>query len=316
MKKLSYLFTSVLLSGFMMVSFTSCKEDEPAKVPTVEIVQATVIDYSVSLTTKATDATAYAWDFGDGAGTSTEQDPTYTYVQSGTYTITVTATGAGGSAEATKEVSIAASAYEMLTGGASATTGKKWKLSNTDASVNYYANDPTFESVDAEFPAGLLGLIGLGSEYEDTNTFMNNGSYSQDFMNDAVVASALYAAINGLASQPSGESSLVLASYTEPSGATFTYNEEDLTMSIMPDQDDPTVVEDVTYTGMPYIEFTGDNAFMGILEWPRKYLVFELTNDKLVIGMFLHFPGNKQPGVEYGNFEPTHVLKTTFVPAE
>lgn len=316
MKKNNYLIMSLVLGSFMMVFFSSCKKEDPAKAPTVQIVQATVEGFAVAFTSAATDTDTYAWDFGDGTGTSTEKDPLYTYLQSGTYTAKVTVTGAGGTAEATQDVVLAASDYEKLTGGPSAANGKSWVMSNTDEVVIYEAEDGTLQDIDETFPAGVIGLIGLGSEYADKSTFLNNGNYNQDFDNGAVTSSILFAALNGLNFTPSAEDALVLAELTEPTGATFTYNEEDLTMSVMPDPNFPAVVEEVTYTGLPYIEIADHaNAFMAIIEWPRKYLVFELTNDKLVIGMFAHFPQDLEPGVDYTNFEPTHILKIALVPA-
>lgn len=309
---------AVMFLSIIAVSFSSCGKDSSKPAPTVTILTASADGYKVAFTINSTDATTYSWDFGDGTGTSTEQNPVYEYTQSGTYTAKVTVTGEGGSAEATKEVTIAASKYEMLTGGPALTGGKSWVMSSTDPVLVMYATDPTLANpdlVDSENPAGVLGLIGLGSEYEDTFTFLDAGSFKQDPKNGKGVASALWAAIEQVPFTASaGEESLGLADFTAPTSATFTYNETDLTMSIMPDQDDPTVVTDVTYTGLPYIEIK-DGGYLAIIEWPRKYPVLELTNDKLTIGVFAHFPGNKTPGQDYTNFEPTHVLLISFVPA-
>ncbi|MBN1811580.1 MAG: PKD domain-containing protein, partial [Anaerolineae bacterium] len=51
---------------------------------------------TVVFTNTSTNATSYAWDFGDG-GTSVEESPAYTYTTAGTYTITLTVTGPDGS---------------------------------------------------------------------------------------------------------------------------------------------------------------------------------------------------------------------------
>ncbi|MEN8247674.1 MAG: PKD domain-containing protein [Bacteroidota bacterium] len=316
MKKINYLIMSMMVVSVMVLSLSSC-EDEPAPEPTVQILQATVDGYAVAFTIAAENATSYAWDFGDGSGTSTDENPLYTYAQSGTYTATVTVTGEGGTASATKDVTLAASTYEMLTGGPAMTNGKSWVMSSTEAVVIFEAeyadlSDPA--AIDDELPGGILGMLGLASEYEDLATFLDDGSFEQNVVNDSVTASALYAALNGIASKPSGDDAIVLMPYTPGSGLSFTYNETDLTMSVMPDANAPATVEDITYTGYPYIEIVGE-GFLGIIEVPRKYIVFELSTDKLVIGMFAHFPQDLTPGVDYANFEPTHILKLGFIPA-
>ena len=75
-----------------------------------------------------TDVSSYSWNFGDGE-TSTEAKPVHTYALSGTYTVTLVVKGEGGEATATKEVTIAASFLEMLTGGVADANGKTWVLS-------------------------------------------------------------------------------------------------------------------------------------------------------------------------------------------
>ncbi|HYG52036.1 MAG TPA: T9SS type A sorting domain-containing protein, partial [Flavobacteriales bacterium] len=51
---------------------------------------------SVTFTNMSTDATSYAWVFGD-AGTASAPNPVHNYATSGTYTVELTATGACGS---------------------------------------------------------------------------------------------------------------------------------------------------------------------------------------------------------------------------
>ncbi len=316
MKRLNYLILSMTLISAMMLSLSSCDddEDEKAPAPTVQILQASVDGYDVALTIAATNATSYAWDFGDDTGTSTAENPTYTYTESGTYTITVTVTGESGTATDSKEVSIAASKHEMLTGGAGLSGGKSWVMSQTHEVDVLEAEDGTLEDIDDTNPAGIVGVLVGASEYEDTFTYHNDGNYTQDPENGAVVGSILYSTFEELDFTLTSEI-LVLTEFTAPTDAGFTYNEDDLTMSVMPDANLPAEVEDVTYTGFDYINITG-GGFIGVLEWPRDYIVFELTNDKLVLGVFAHFPQDPVPGSDYFNFEPTHLLRITFIPAE
>lgn len=56
----------------------------------------TLNGYTASFVNTSTNATSYAWNFGDG-GTSNAQNPTHTYASDGTYTVTMTATNACGS---------------------------------------------------------------------------------------------------------------------------------------------------------------------------------------------------------------------------
>ena len=48
----------------------------------------------VTFTNTSTDATSYAWDFGDATGTSTSTDPVYTFAATGTYDVELTSTNA------------------------------------------------------------------------------------------------------------------------------------------------------------------------------------------------------------------------------
>lgn len=48
---------------------------------------------TIKFSNTSTNATSYAWDFGDGTGTSTEENPVYTYAGQGDYTVKLTATG-------------------------------------------------------------------------------------------------------------------------------------------------------------------------------------------------------------------------------
>lgn len=48
----------------------------------------------VTFTNTSTDATSYAWDFGDTIGTSTDTDPVYTFASTGTFNVELTSTNA------------------------------------------------------------------------------------------------------------------------------------------------------------------------------------------------------------------------------
>ncbi len=65
-----------------------------------------VTDLTVQFSNISTNATIYAWDFGDG-NTSTEANPTHTYATAGNYTVELTASNAAGSTSISRDVSVA-----------------------------------------------------------------------------------------------------------------------------------------------------------------------------------------------------------------
>lgn len=66
-----------------------------------------ISDLTANFTNNSTNATSFAWNFGDGMGTSTDVDPSYTYENDGTYTVTLVATNDCGSVTSTEEIIIA-----------------------------------------------------------------------------------------------------------------------------------------------------------------------------------------------------------------
>ena len=307
MKKAARILLSFALMGVLVLSFTSCKDEETAPVPTASIFSS-VEGYQVAFTATVTDATSFAWDFGDSE-TSTEKDPTHTYAVSGTYTVTLTVTGPGGTADATATVTIAASEMEMLTGGPAMADGKSWVFSTTAGEGDgiYYATaelglqDPLVD--------GMLGLIGLpASEYQDEFTFKHDGTYTHDVINDSVIADVIFAMVNQIPFRTSAEDVVVLCPFS-PSASTFTYLEDEgLTLEVTND-DTPEVTESVTWNNVTVLEIAG-TEFIGIMDFTRKYVVFDIAVDKLQLGIFISATeGSKM-------MYPSHMLKMTFVPKQ
>jgi PKD domain len=90
---------------------TSTPTPEPTLVPlpTVTIsadVLAGLAPLTVQFSSLVTDATEYAWDFGDASGVSLEASPIYTFSTPGTYTVTLIVIGQGGMASATLTVTV------------------------------------------------------------------------------------------------------------------------------------------------------------------------------------------------------------------
>ncbi|MCC3159436.1 GEVED domain-containing protein [Hymenobacter sp. 15J16-1T3B] len=112
-----------IVSDFVGSSFTACAgvqqgqaEDYTVTVlantqpPTADFTSnyATTCTNPVQFTDQSSNATSWAWTFGDG-GTSTQQNPTHTYATSGVYDVSLTATNSFGSQTMTKRAYIAVS---------------------------------------------------------------------------------------------------------------------------------------------------------------------------------------------------------------
>jgi len=306
MKKTALSLLSFALIAVLSFTMFSCGEEE-ADPPTVTVF-ASVDGYQVAFTATVTNADTYSWDFGDGAGTSTELSPTYTYSQSGSFTATITVTGDGGTATASTDVVISASELEMLTGGPAMANGKAWKISPTSSE-----GDGIFKcTADFEFedpiPDGILGLIGIPTEYEDEFIFHHDLSYTHDVKNDSAVANILYCMLNQIGFRTTAEDLIVLAPWA-PVASTFTYTEDtDLTLTCV-DPDDDEVTSELTWEDVTVLEIAG-TEFFGIMDFTREYLVLDISVDKLQVGIFISTSEGSHMNV------PKHMIVLTFVPAE
>jgi len=306
MKKTVFSFLSVAAVVLLALTMFSCKED-PADPPTVTVF-ASVDGYQVAFTATVTNADTYSWDFGDG-GSSVEQNPVYSYTQSGSYTATITVTVDGGTANASTDVTISASELEMLTGGPAATSGKAWVFSPAGGEGDgIFKCTQDFEFEDP-LPAGILGLIGLPTEYEDEFIFHHDGTYTHDVKNDSAVTNIIFAMLNQLEYRQSAEDVIVLAPFT-PVAATFTYTEEtDLVLTCV-DKDDDDVTEEFTWTDVRVLEIEGGTEFVGLQDFTRKYMILKISVDELQVGFFA--------STSEGSFAnvPRHMLVMTLIPAE
>ncbi len=305
MKKATLSIFSMAIIAGLAILVTSCEDPIPA--PTLQIF-ASVDGYQVAFTATATDTDTYSWDFGDGE-TGTEQNPVHTYAQSGSYTATCTVTGGGGTADATVDVTISASEMEMLTGGPAMASGKTWVFSPSAAESDgiYYA-DADFNYQDP-LPSGILGLIGLPSEYEDEFTFVHDGTYTHDVKNDSAVTDIIFAMVNQIPFRPSAEDVVVLCPFA-PAAATFTYTEDtDLTLDVV-DDETPEVSEELTWSDLTILEIEGGTEFIGIQDFTRKYIVFDISVESLQLGIFIS-------ATEGSNMMlPSHMLRMTFIPKQ
>ncbi|MBA7548199.1 hypothetical protein ES705_40646 [subsurface metagenome] len=189
------------------------------------------------------------------------------------------------------------------------TNGKTWVFSSTSGENDgiYKADaDWTYED---PLPDGILGLIGLTSEYDDEFTFKYDLTYTHDAKNDSVITDIIFAMINQIPFRTSAEEVIVLAPFT-PAAATFTYTEDtDLTLEVTSDEANDSTWN-VTWSDVTILEITGGTEFIGIQDFTRKYVVFDIGTDHVQIGMFISATeGTKM------NY-PSHMVKMTFVPKD
>lgn len=300
-------YTAIAVLAFSMFS---CGEEEvPA--PTVQVFSS-VDGYTVAFTATATNADSYSWAFGDGE-TSTEQNPVHDYAQSGDYTATLTVTGEGGTADATVDVTIAASEIEMLTGGPAMADGKTWVFSPSKGEGDGLFEDPPDWVLDIGTPIldGILGLMGFPEEYNDEFIFKHDMTYTHNTGgNDSCITNTIYAMLNQIEFKPSPETdAIVLAPFT-PAATTFTYSEDtDLTVEVV-DKDDDEATLEVTWSDVTVLEIEGGTEFIGLQDFSRKYFIYDIGVNHLQIGMLMS--GTEGSKLNY----PSHLLVMTFVPKD
>lgn len=98
--KSTRLMLSMALALLMVAGFSSCKKAVP-----VAKFSFTLAGKTVTFVNESTDATTYAWNFGDNA-TSAEVSPAHTFGDYGLYSVSLKATGEGGENTITKDVEL------------------------------------------------------------------------------------------------------------------------------------------------------------------------------------------------------------------
>jgi len=293
MKEFKFLLTSLMGTALITMVLYSCAEDPLPPKATINY-QIGDDGYTVSFSATVENVDTYAWNFGDGKGTSTEVAPEYTFPKSGNYTVTLTVTGDGGTVDATTTVTIEATFIEFLTGGPGNTAGKTWVISRT-ATVGtdgISAVDPDFTPVHLPFVNNILDLFGLGSEYDNEFTFHYDGTYSVKGINSAV----LYGRVFGTVSQitpvfdPGPSVRMYAGEFTDITSAEWTLHEDtDLIKNSCKENfstgtTDPP--QDITFIGIDYLTFT-NGGFFGIRDFNTEVIVREITEDKIIITLFL-----------------------------
>ncbi len=295
---------------FLLAIFfaSSCTEEEirPTFPLSADIFHS-IVDKQVAFTALTHSATSWSWDFGDGT-TSTEQNPVHIYESGGYYLAILTASDANGNTEVTEvNLAIALTPYVLLTGGPTATNGKTWKLTANHPVQDKLANaniNFTYATDVEELPTGAFDLyLGIGEIYDDEFTFYFDGSYGHDVKDDGgTFAGLLYASV--LAQQGAttitkttgeliaGADIFAITTYTPEANATFVYNEnEDFTIPALPDFASgvhpvygyPTL----TYPGVTTIDFPNSTEFIGVMDFQKKVIVQEITDNKMRLVMFM-----------------------------
>lgn len=174
--------------------FLACSDDDDNNSPLADF-QFLVEGTQVTFNGTVANASSILWDFGDGT-TSTEEDPVYAYAAAGDYTVVMTVTGSNGSFSETKTVTIAESLEILLTGGQAKPEGKSWRLKKAYTSGKEGAG-PVDNRLNLLLPAfdNLLDAVGLGSAYEDTFTFVHDGTYKVDNKDGQTLMGLVYAMV-------------------------------------------------------------------------------------------------------------------------
>ena len=122
-----------------------------------------------------------------------------------------------------------------------------------------------------------------------------------------MVTDIIFAMINQIPFRPSAEDVIVLCPFI-PSAATFTFTEgTDLTLETTSDSDNENIWE-TTWSGVTVLEIEGGAEFLGVMDFTRKYIVFNISVDALQLGIFVSATeGSKM------NY-PSHLLRMTFIP--
>ena len=306
----------LILTMVAMISVVvmSCKKT-PA--PTAEIF-ASIDGYTVSFNPTVTDVSTYAWDFGDGEN-STQVRPEHTYALSGTYTVTLVVKGEGGEATATKEITIAASLLEMLTGGETATNGKTWIMDRAytvgDGGGPVMAPPYALAVPSAE---NVLDMFGLGDEYDNEYTFFSDGRYTVNPKNGNVLAAAVYASATGtvIDGTISWIVALCAATWDAPASATWALHTTDLVVDAIGDPNDtnvPPLHENVTISGKNWISLSGGGYF-GIMDFPStaQFVIDEITPTKMRATLFVCAYSDNGGDPMY-NMMPSNVFHLTYI---
>lgn len=302
---MKYLKMMSLLVLAMVMS--NCGSDDPPAAPVAEFFS-DVNGTEVTFNSNVTNASTITWSFGDGSS-STEADPVHAYATPGNYTVTLTAQGEGGTDTDTQTVEILESLDYLLSGGAAKPEGKTWKLK--------YEVSPGFDKEGVGFVEntlsilipqdedGLLDWIELSQGYDDSFTFVYDGSYKLNNADGASLMALIYANIahQGSIVAVSSEPDLVPVAdvtYSPKEDATWSLNSEPLTIDAINPASG--TVESVTFTGKTQLVI---DEYFGFKDASTVVLIKEVSETTLTVAIGIHAALSAH---EY----PTHMLHMSF----
>lgn len=293
------------LLGLVAVAIMfSCSEDADPPIADFGFEAAEDNSYEIHFSSQAQNVNSYMWDFGDGE-TSTEANPVHTYTNSGDYVVMLTAKGEGGEVVVVKDLYIAASMLELLTGGPDATEGKKWKMSQTITPGLAGAGHITAEFTN-ELDAGTdngLGLIGLGEEYDNIYTFYHDGTVDINMVNGKGLVSYMYSAVNGHNIVFDSGLGLTQSEVPNVTGGTWELIENtDLVLDTYYEEEG--IHETITFPNADYLSLS-DGGYLGLLCFTTKTLIRQISKDRMAVTFFMH-------GSAENPTKPTHMFSISF----
>lgn len=304
MKNLNNNHSGISILLFLLITlFISCSPEAldnlPPFSPTVQI--SSTVDgenpLTVAFTSKATNALAYAWDFGDG-NTSDEANPVHTYATGGAYEVMLTVMGEEGSIPAIAErtVTVREKVSAKVTGNIIGHPGS-WDGVNGlittafDGDLNTFVDAPgEFAStgfVGYDFGAGNAPIIGsvkfapragFESRVVGAEIRGSNDASLTDYTVLYTITTAPTAGELTEAAITTDESFRYVYFYTAPEGYCNVaelefYGEFDLGLINMGNWTEEVVTPGITVTMTEYtINFSG-----GAPDWPGSHIYQEVT---------------------------------------
>ena len=273
----------ILSIVLLSLSLLNCNNDDDGNEPLADfqfLVEGTQVTFNGTVENSDT----ILWDFGDGS-TSSEEDPVYAYAKAGDFDVSMTVTGNGGTFTEIKVVTILPSLEILLTGGQARPEGKSWKLKKAYTTglegAGLVENDL---GIFLPSQDNLLDLVGLGASYEDTFTFVHDGSYRVNNADGNSLMGLVYAMferqgdIREVSWDPTNVP-LANVMYT-PEDATWEISEEDFTvLSINPNTGQPA---QITFTDKMQL-ITGE--YFGFKEAAGFVIIKDITETTMNVAI-------------------------------